>query len=138
MTPKPIKVRVDLELTPQQAVEATQRALYVDEEVFSSMPVDTKEEVEIHFFRLGYWASELEVIDAYAKRGLKPASASALSKALNDNPSVFDRLITVTCWKNAEQKWCLLMFMPVKAEHRAIVGMRTKVVDDAVFAGVPI
>lgn len=63
-------VRVDRILTPQQALEAIGRRLYVDEVVVNNMPRGEGDEVTMYYFDLDYDPTPVQLQTEYDKRNL--------------------------------------------------------------------
>ncbi len=103
-------VRPDRERSPQQVVDATGRAKYIDDDVVKTMPRGEGEETELIFFPGERTMTDDELDKEFDRRGLKPADAYSLAKANEDDPALADTKPNATHWKDANGKWCYLAF----------------------------
>ena len=108
------KVPVNRSRSPQEALIATNRALYTDREVVNAMPKGEGDEAELVFFkpnlskRNGY-ISDDGLEKEFELRGLKSADPIAVA-AVNEADSAFaDSHPNATHWKDASGKWCYLV-----------------------------
>jgi hypothetical protein len=105
-------VRVDRTRTPQEAINATNRAKYTNDLAVESMPAQGKgvePDVEVTFFHLGRFATDDEVAAEFETRGLKP-DPYAVAAANEADPSLADVYPNGTHWKNADGNWCFVAF----------------------------
>ena len=99
---KPIirKVRVNRKRTAQETLDATRRVQYVNAEVLATMPVGSgPEEVELHYFNLGRFATDKERDCEYKRRGLEPDPQAQADDNAAD-PSFADKYPNASGWGN--------------------------------------
>jgi hypothetical protein len=104
------RVKVDPTRSPEQVIDATNRAKYTDGKVVKSMPRGTGEETDIHFFKVGRFISDNDLEKEYELRGLRPADPESLAKVNEDDPAFADSHPNGTHWKDADGKWCFANF----------------------------
>jgi len=103
-------------LTPRQALEATGRNLYVNDQVLASMPRGEGDKAEVVFFKpnlssRGGYISDDDLEKEYELRGFKPADPYSLAKVNQDDPAFADDHPNGTHWKDADGKWCFAAFL---------------------------
>jgi hypothetical protein len=103
-------VKVNRNQKPQEAINATGRVQYVDNDVVASMPHGEGEDAEVVFFNLGRFINDNDLEKEYELRGLKPADPYSLAKVNEDDPSFADTKPNATHWKDSSGKWCYIAF----------------------------
>ena len=104
------RVPVNILRTAQQALDATGRKQYTNNDVVAAMPKGAGGEVEVHFFKLDRYISENDLEDEYASHGLKPADPYSLAAVNEADPAFADEHPNGTHWKDAKGKWCFAAF----------------------------
>jgi len=104
-------VKVNRKRSAEEALKATGRNQYVNNDVIKAMPQGEGEETEVVFFKLGCTVSENDLDKEYEKRGLKPADPYALAKVNEDDPAFADEHPNGTHWKDKNGKWCFASFL---------------------------
>jgi hypothetical protein len=104
-------VRMDHTRTAHEALVATGRNLYTDDEIVANMPtsINDGEEVKIIFFKVGRWLTDEELAQEYELRGLRPADPYSQAKANEDDPLFGDEHPNGTHWKHNDN-WCYATF----------------------------
>jgi hypothetical protein len=110
------RVKVNRTQTPMQAIDATGRNKYVDEQVVATMPAGEGEEVDVVFFkprpdeytRPGFMSDD-DLERALDRRGLK-SDPRAQAKANEEDPAFADERPNGTHWKDVNGKWCFATF----------------------------
>ena len=109
-------VRVDRTRTPQEVLDATDMAQYVNGAIVANMPRGEGEEVEViffkpsnYFFRNGLIRDE-DLEKAYDLVGLYPADAYSLCAVNAADPTFSEECPNGTHWKDADGKWCFAAF----------------------------
>lgn len=104
------RASMDRDRTPQQALDATGRKRYTNDDVVAVMPKGEGDEAEVVFFKLGRYVSDDDLEKEYELRGLKPADPFSLA-AVNEADTAFaDERPNGTHWKDANGKWCYIAF----------------------------
>lgn len=98
------KVWLNLDRSPQEALDATHREQYIREDVVRSMPMPTggdDEEVEIIFFNCGrnHPDSSFDLDKECGLRGLKPADPYSVAAVNEDDPAFSDEKPNGTQWR---------------------------------------
>lgn len=94
----------------QEAISATDRAEYLNDEVVATMLQGTGDSADVHFFKLDRYISDNDLEKEYALRGLKPADPYALA-AVNEADQAFaDEHPNCTHWKDVDGNWCYAAF----------------------------
>lgn len=99
------RVRVDRTRTPQKALRATRRRQCVTDSVATRMPKGAGDDVEVHFFKLGYRISNDDLEREYEQRGLRPADPYSLAAVNEADPRFADTHPNSTHWKDASGQW---------------------------------
>jgi hypothetical protein len=97
----------------RQALEATGRRLYVDDDVVKTMPHGTSSTVKVTFFKLdlsGGYISDDNLEGEFNRRGLKPADPFSLAAVNEADPAFADEHPNCTHWKDKNGKWCFGAF----------------------------
>lgn len=103
-------VKVNRIRSKQEAIEATGRAQYTDQEVVDSMPKGEGDEVEIVFFkpdlskRKGF-ISDDDLEKEFDLRGLKPADPISVAAVNEVDPAFADDKPHSTHWKCVKGNW---------------------------------
>ena len=101
-------VTVNADLTPQQALDATNRTQHVDSSVLATAPMGDSGEVRVDFIKIGRNVTddeiELELV------GTRPATFAEIAKANEDDPALFYDIFSGTHWKDEEGEWCCVVF----------------------------
>jgi|SRR3989344_611039 len=96
------------------------------------------EEVEVVFFHLGHFVSDVELEKEYELRDLNPADPYSLAAVNKADPTFADTHPSGTHWKDADGRWCRVEFGYWESECN--VSVRRHNVDwgdDCWFAGLP-
>lgn len=109
------KVTVNVNRTPQEALDATQRKQYTDRKVVDRMPKGLGGEVEIVFFKPDLSERDGHISDddlekEYELRGLKPADPFSVAALNEADPAFADEKTHGTHWKDENGKWCYATF----------------------------
>ena len=102
-------VKVNRTRTAQAALDATGRRQYTEKDVVDSMSQGTGEEVEVVFFNLGRYVSDVDLDKEYELRGLKPADPYSLAAVNEADPAFAGTKPNATHWKD-KGKWCYAAF----------------------------
>lgn len=105
------EVEVDYDLGPQEAISATKRAEYLNDDVVTSMPRNGKgkKRVKVGFFPLRKYTGVKDVQKLIEQHGLKP-DPYAVAKVNQDDPSFGDTHPNGTQWQDAQGNHCCLAF----------------------------
>lgn len=108
-------VKVNRNRSPQQALVATGRVQYTDQEVVDRMPKALADEVEVMFFKPDLterddYISDDDLEKEYELRGLKPADPFSVAAVNEADPSFADEHTHGTQWKDMNDKWCYATF----------------------------
>jgi hypothetical protein len=114
-------VPVDRTRTPQNAIKATSRILYLDDSVLETMPAggDGVGNVEVLFFKFGRHASDDEVAAEFARLGIEP-DPYAVAAVNEADPTFADEHPNGTLWKDADD-WCFVAFSRIDSERSVVV-----------------
>ncbi|HSX24645.1 MAG TPA: hypothetical protein VLG69_01630 [Candidatus Andersenbacteria bacterium] len=120
-------VKVDRSRTPQQAIKATGRVLYLNDSVVETMPKEEGEEADVCFFepepseytRPGF-INDDDLQKALERRGLVH-DPIAVAAANEEDPAFADKHPNGTQWKDANGKWCYATFRRWRDERRVDV-----------------
>lgn len=104
------RVAVDRSRTPKQALDATGRRQYVNQEVVKTMPRGEGAGVEVFFFRVGRNLSDPDLDKEYKLRGLIPADAYSQAAVNETDPAFADDHPNATHWQDAAGQWCCATF----------------------------
>ena len=102
-------VKVDRTRSPEQVIDATARAKYIDGKVISTMPRGEGEEKKVFFFKVSRFISDDDLEKEYDLRGLRP-DPYAQAKVNEDDPSFADTHPNGTHWKDADGRWNFATF----------------------------
>lgn len=132
-----IRVTPDFTLSSKQALDATGRAQYADDDVIDIMPKATEEgEKEVVFFKVGVYQSDEQLEQAYAKRQLIPCDPHTLCKVNENDPAFADSHPNGTHWKDDDGKWYYAAFLQWGDERGVRVDRRVSDwIDGWWFAG---
>ena len=131
------RVKVDRTCPPKEAMKATGRNQYVDEEVAASMPHGEGEEVDVYFFKLGRYVNDVDLGKEFDLRGLKPVDPYSLAAVNEQDPAFADDHPNATHWKDAESNWCYAIFDRWRGGRAVLVNRDDRDWgDDWWFAGV--
>jgi hypothetical protein len=103
-------VKVDRTRTPQEAISATGRAEYLDNNVVKAMPHGEGEKTQVVFFNVGRQLADEEADQEYELHGLKSADPYSLAAVNEADPAFADTHPNCTHWKDANGKWCYIAF----------------------------
>lgn len=120
------KVTVNVNRTPQEALDATQRKQYTDRKVVDRMPKGLGGEVEIVFFKPDLSERDGHISDddlekEYELRGLKPADPFSVAALNEADPAFADEKTHGTHWKDENGKWCYATFSRWGGERELVV-----------------
>lgn len=111
-------VKVNRKRTPKEALKATGRKLYVNDDVVEAMPRGEGTETEVHFFKVGKYLTDEELDKEYELRGLKPADPYSVAAVNEADPAFADEKPNGTHWKDKDGKWCFAAFNRWRGERR--------------------
>lgn len=103
-------VIVNRDQTPEQALIATGRKQYTDNNVVAAMPKGTGKEVKVVFFKVGCYIGDDDLEKEYESRGLKPVDPFSLASVNEVDPAFADEHPNATHWKDSGGKWCYAAF----------------------------
>jgi len=104
------RVTVNRSRTLQKAIDATGRKKYLKDEVVASAPGGMGEEVELFFFKVGRYLTDVELKKEFDSRDLVPADPHSLSAANEADPAFADDHPNGCHWQDADGKWCFAVF----------------------------
>jgi hypothetical protein len=104
------RAKVDRSLKSKDALVATGRNLYVNDDVVKTMPHGGGEDSETVFFKLDKWVSDDDLEKEYELRGLVPQDPHSLAKVNQDDPAFADEKPNGTHWKDKDGNWCFAAF----------------------------
>ncbi|MFI5260554.1 MAG: hypothetical protein ACHQU0_02050 [Candidatus Paceibacteria bacterium] len=96
--------------TPMEAINATGRTKYCNDDVVASMPQGEGDEADVIFFKLGRDISNADLDREYDLRDLKPADPYSLAAVNEADPAFADERPNGTQWKDADGKYCYAAF----------------------------
>lgn len=102
-------VRVNRGQTPQQAIDATGRIQYVNNDVLNTMPRGNGGDKEVFFFKLGRWINDADLAKEYESRGLVP-DLYAQAQVNTDDPSFADEHPNGCYWQDSNGRWNFAAF----------------------------
>jgi hypothetical protein len=115
--------------TPMEAIDATGRIKYCNDNVVVTMPQGEGNKKKVFFFKPDASAydkngniSDDEVAKQFELRGLKPADPYTLAAANEDDPAFADDHPNGTHWKDAAGKWCYAAFLRWNDKRYVDVG----------------
>lgn len=111
------RVKVNRTRSPQEALVATGRRLFVNDDVAKSMPKGVGEEVEVVFFTLDRHVSVSDLEQEYEKRGLKPADICSLAAVNEADPAFADEKPNGTQWKDDKDNYYCAAFNRWRVER---------------------
>lgn len=115
-------VKVNRTRTAEEAIKATGRNFYGDWKVVRTMPRGEGEEVEICFFKVGWYINDADLEKEYESRGLSPVDPYSLA-AVNEADQTFaDQYPNGTHWQDADGNWCYAAFSRYHGERRVNVS----------------
>lgn len=114
------RVRVDRSRTHKQALDATGRTQYVNEEVLATAPKGIGEEVDVFFFDLDYDPTVDQLDHELELRGLG-SDVDALIAANAADPAFADDRPNATQWRDANGKACSAVFYRFDGERHVYV-----------------
>ena len=103
-------VDVNRNRTPQEALAATGRVQYVDNDVVNSMPRGKGNTKKVVFFKESRFISDDDLEKKYELRGLVPVDPYSLAAVNEKDPAFADTHPNVTHWKDSNGKWCYAAF----------------------------
>ncbi len=131
------RVTVNRARSLKEAIDATGREQYLNNEVVTSAPRGNSDEVEVIFFKLGRYVSDAELEKEFDLRDLTPVDPHSLTAINQADPTFADNHPNGTHWQDADKKWCYAAF------GRYVVGRDVRVLrgggdwnDSWWFAGV--
>jgi hypothetical protein len=104
------RVKVNRNREPRAVLDATGWKQYTNSAVVSAMPHGEGEEVDVVFFKLDRFVSDVDLEKEYELRGLKPADPYSLAAVNEVNPAFADEHLNSTHWLDADGKWCFAAF----------------------------
>ncbi|MFH1866966.1 MAG: hypothetical protein ABIJ81_02695 [Patescibacteria group bacterium] len=93
------RVKVNRKQSPKQAIDATGRVKYINDDVLANMPGEGAEEVDVYFFNLRKNVSVDDLDREYERRGLAP-DPYAQAQVNADDPAFADAHPNATQWDN--------------------------------------
>ena len=103
-------VSVNRNRSPQEALGATGRIQYVQEDVVEAMPRADRDEAEVFFFNLDRFTNDTDLDKEYELRGLKACDPLTLAGVNEADLAFADDHPNCTHWKDAEGRWCFATF----------------------------
>ena len=103
-------VKVNRNLTPEEALNATGRRQYVTDSVVKTMPRGKGKKATIYFFKEGRNICDSELENRCKQHGLKPADPYELAAVNEADPVFADEHPNGTHWKDENGKWCYTAF----------------------------
>lgn len=109
------KVKVNRDLTPRQAIDATGRRQYTNQAVIDTMPSGVGDEVELVYFKLSGTAvkdvfTPCDTLRAeYEARGLKPDPVAQAADNAAD-PAFADKIPNACQWQDENSDYCSATF----------------------------
>lgn len=103
-------VKVSRTRTPEEAIAATGRVPYIDQDVLAAMPRGEGDEVTVYFIKLGKWLSPYKLEQEVDRAGYRLAdvySAAAVSEA--DKAFADDHPYAVQ-WRDSDGEPCYASF----------------------------
>ncbi|MGI9118120.1 MAG: hypothetical protein ACR2IQ_01050 [Minisyncoccia bacterium] len=112
-------VKVNRNRSAKEALNATGRAQYVNDDVVATMPMGAGEEVDMCFFKVSRTISCNNLQKEYDLRGIEsdPIAQMAYNEA---NPEFADSQPNATQWKDANGKWCYAAFFRWGGDERGV------------------
>lgn len=120
------RVKVDRTRSPEQVLDATGRAKYIDGQIVKSMPRGTGEDTDIHFVPLGRLTSNDDVEKKLNSLDLRLADPESLAKVNEYDPSFADAHPNFTIWKDADGNWCFAAFSRWHDKRDVFVDRRVR------------
>ncbi len=103
------KVKVNRNLTPRQALDATGRQQYTNQAVVDTMPSGDGEEVELVYFKLGVFTLCGTLRAEFEARGLKPDPIAQAADNAAD-PAFADKIPNACQWQDEDDDYCYATF----------------------------
>lgn len=103
-------VKVDRTRSAKEALQATGRTLYLNDDVVANAPKGTGEEVELILFHLGRSVSDNDLEKEYELRGAVPADLHSIAALNESDPAFADERPYGTHWKDKNGNWCFATF----------------------------
>lgn len=99
--------------TPREALEATGRQLYVNDDVVASMPKGEGEFAELAYYKPDrYFSSNQAALDGLAEDGWEPVDDPvAVIADMEANPAFADDRPVAVLWKDAQGRICWMVFL---------------------------
>jgi len=104
------RVKVNRTRTIQEALRATGHTVHTEEGIVESAPGSEDIEMEISFFKLGYFISDDNLEKEYDLRGLKAVDLYSLATVNELKPTFSNKRPNGTHWKDKDGKWCRAVF----------------------------
>lgn len=109
------RVKVNRARSPQEAIEATGRAQYLDRKVVDEIPRGEGDEVDVVFlkpdlFLRDGFISKSDLEKELDLRGLKPADLISVAAVNEADPAFADQIPHCTQWKDAKGRSCYAAF----------------------------
>ncbi|MDP3962308.1 MAG: hypothetical protein Q8Q03_00350, partial [bacterium] len=122
-------------LNPQQVLDATGRKQYLNRDVVATMPKGEGDEVEVVFFKPDLsnrdgFISDDDLEKEFELRDLKPADPVSVAVVNEADPALADEKPHGTHWKDAEGRWCYIVFHCEFGERVVVVYRLDGVWDD--------
>ena len=124
------RVKVNRDRTPQEMLDAIGWKKYFDKQVVPTMPRGEGDDVEVIFFNVGHHITDAELDQEYELRGLKPADPYSVAAVNEADPEFSDTRPNCTHWKDANDKWCYVVFDRVDDGHEVHVEQNNSYWDD--------
>lgn len=112
-----LPVSVNLALIGKEALVATGRFVYSNNEVVATMPNGEKEEEVVYLFKPEAWEytmpgymSDVDLEKCFDRRGLKPVDPHTLAAYNQANPAFADTHPNATHWQVENGRWCYAAF----------------------------
>lgn len=103
-------VKVNRNRSAEEALRATSRESYFDDDVVASAPKGKAEEVELILFHVGGYISNNDLEKEYKLRGLELADLHSVAALNESDPAFADEHPNGIHWKDKNGKWCFIIF----------------------------
>lgn len=104
------RVPVNRTRSPNDAITATGRKMYLDDDVVKTMPNGKGDDTETFFFNLGRFMSTDKLEKKYELHGLVPEDPYALAAINEADPAFADKYPNATLWEDEYDHWCYIAF----------------------------
>jgi hypothetical protein len=117
------RVKVNRSRNPREAIAATNRAEYLNNEAVDNMPREKGEEEDVFFFPLKKFTGVADVQKMLDEHGLKP-DPYAVAAVNEADPTFTDKYPNGTQWVDKDGKHCYLAFHRWHDDERSVLCHR--------------